>query len=37
MNPNNAVGPLHDHVFDDSNPVAERSTRIVMWIKLPSA
>lgn len=34
MNPNNAVGPLHDHVFDDSNPVAERSTRIVMWITL---
>jgi cation diffusion facilitator family transporter len=23
---------LHDHVFDQSNPLAERSTRVVMWI-----
>jgi cation diffusion facilitator family transporter len=23
---------IHDHVFDQSNPIAERSTRIVMWI-----
>lgn len=22
----------HDHVFDQSNPLAERSTRLVMWI-----
>lgn len=22
----------HDHVFDQSNPLAERSTRVVMWI-----
>jgi cation diffusion facilitator family transporter len=23
---------IHDHVFDQSNPLAERSTRLVMWI-----
>jgi cation diffusion facilitator family transporter len=23
---------MHDHVFDQSNPLAERSTRLVMWI-----
>ncbi len=23
---------VHDHVFDQSNPLAERSTRLVMWI-----
>ena len=23
---------LHDHVFDQRNPLAERSTRLVMWI-----
>ena len=23
---------MHDHVFDPSNPLAERSTRLVMWI-----
>lgn len=23
---------MHDHVFDQSNPLAERSTRVVMWI-----
>jgi cation diffusion facilitator family transporter len=23
---------LHDHVFDQSNPLAERNTRLVMWI-----
>lgn len=34
MNLNNAVDHVHDHVFDDSNPTAERSTRIVMWITL---
>jgi cation diffusion facilitator family transporter len=26
--------PLHDHVFDDHNPVAERRTRQVMWLTL---
>lgn len=25
---------MHDHVFDASNPLAERSTRMVMWITL---
>ena len=25
---------IHDHVFDASNPLAERSTRAVMWITL---
>jgi cation diffusion facilitator family transporter len=23
---------IHDHVFDQTNPLAERSTRLVMWI-----
>ena len=23
---------MHDHLFDQSNPLAERSTRLVMWI-----
>ena len=23
---------IHNHVFDQSNPLAERSTRLVMWI-----
>jgi cation diffusion facilitator family transporter len=23
---------MHDHMFDQSNPLAERSTRLVMWI-----
>ncbi|WP_342616511.1 CDF family Co(II)/Ni(II) efflux transporter DmeF [Rhodoferax sp. GW822-FHT02A01] len=23
---------MHDHVFDQTNPLAERSTRLVMWI-----
>jgi cation diffusion facilitator family transporter len=25
---------VHTHVFGDSNPIAERSTRIVMWITI---
>jgi cation diffusion facilitator family transporter len=29
-----AAEPLHDHVFDDHNPVAERRTRQVMWLTL---
>ena len=23
---------FHSHVFDTTNPLAERSTRVVMWI-----
>jgi hypothetical protein len=23
---------MHEHVFDQTNPLAERSTRLVMWI-----
>jgi cation diffusion facilitator family transporter len=25
---------VHDHVFDEGNPIAERGTRLVMWITL---
>jgi cation diffusion facilitator family transporter len=25
---------VHDHVFSDGNPIAERSTRVVMWITI---
>lgn len=34
MNQHDPATALHDHAFDASNPVAERSTRIVMWITL---
>lgn len=29
---NNVSGWFHSHVFDTTNPLAERSTRMVMWI-----
>ena len=29
---NNLSTWTHDHIFDQSNPLAERSTRLVMWI-----
>ncbi|HSB98043.1 MAG TPA: CDF family Co(II)/Ni(II) efflux transporter DmeF [Spongiibacteraceae bacterium] len=32
MHADNLATWAHDHVFDASNPVAERSTRTVMWI-----
>ena len=32
MHIENLSALAHDHVFDESNPVAERSTRVVMWI-----
>jgi cation diffusion facilitator family transporter len=34
MNTDDITDWIHDHVFDASNPLAERSTRIVMWITL---
>ncbi len=32
MHTDNLSRWIHDHVFDQSNPLAERSTRLVMWI-----
>lgn len=32
MNTNDLSDWIHDHVFDESNETAERSTRLVMWI-----
>ncbi len=32
MHTENLAAWHHDHVFDQGNPVAERSTRLVMWI-----
>lgn len=32
MHTENLSAWIHDHVFDESSPVAERSTRVVMWI-----
>jgi cation diffusion facilitator family transporter len=32
MKTENLSAWMHDHVFDQSNPLAERSTRLVMWI-----
>jgi len=34
MNKDDLAEWMHDHVFDASNPLAERSTRLVMWITL---
>jgi cation diffusion facilitator family transporter len=32
MHTDNLSAWIHDHVFDQTNPLAERSTRLVMWI-----